>query len=221
MYIERRNLHEIPSDAILLSEKEVINYYYENIFKIMDKKITWPFTYGLAGSNIVAFGTNWLIMSYFRSRLRLQNRAKIISGIVFVGIPSMFSYFYHIQYIQPEIFLQKRCITCVHMKAIIFQNLFGVGYSMTGGALISMMTAYMNFTYPVPGFLNKEELKGSLKLYMKFIKRIPLKILVFILLNSATITLITNAEYKNFAKLNEILRRQDEHLRDLVTQYNS
>lgn len=79
----------------------------------------------------------------------------------------------------------------------------------------------MNFTYPVPGFLNKEELKGSLKLYMKFIKRIPLKILVFILLNSATITLITNAEYKNFAKLNEILRRQDEHLRDLVTQYNS
>lgn len=212
MFIEKKNRHEIPRNAVVLSETDVLDHYHNKIRNWKNKLETWPFEWSSAILCVpLLIGTANLI-TYFRNRTRIGNAGKFTLYFTVAGLPAIGSSVFNRMFILPDILLQKDCHYCTYLKAASLQSLTFLAYGCICAPSAIFLIALQTYTYPIPGISNRSEIKETFNLYLKFMKRIVPRITYYTIFNVTVAVFITYQQYSAFEVLNKKLYEKEQEL---------
>ncbi|XP_017780560.1 PREDICTED: transmembrane protein 126A [Nicrophorus vespilloides] len=203
MALIKGKLSEIPSDAVLLSEKEAVEYQVKLIRNWRYPMDVFAFKYGacLLASSSAAAGI--YMNSHYRMKFKLLHYGRVSSYMPIVLLPAALSLILHTEAVLPKLTLGVSCPTCIELRAASLQAAFGGIMPPVLGVLSSVALAVQYGTYNVP-YVTREPLK-VLQIVTKMTKPISTTIFGIILGQAALAMGVTYFEAKSVHTVNRKL----------------
>ncbi|KAJ8919120.1 hypothetical protein NQ315_012105 [Exocentrus adspersus] len=212
MALERKRLNEIPSDAVMLSEEDALNYHYKILNNWKNDSDVFAYRYGAIFLGITSSITGVYLNSHFRKKLKLFHYGKIASYLPLCTIPAFAAYLLHQQRIVRNLVLlnERQCPVCLEIRASAFQNFAGLGLPLVLTPIISLGLAHKYGTYNLP-LMNHQPLE-LVKVVGKLAK--PIKNVIFgIFIGHALLgSIVTYFEAKSIYNVDHKLAELEKNL---------
>lgn len=213
MALLKAKKNSIPGDAVILSENDALKYQLNILKNWKHSGDIWPIKYGSTILASFAAFAGIYMNNYYRMKLKLFHYGQVASYLPICIMPALTSYLLHIEYVTPDIVLQKSCAVCIEMRASAIQAGMGCVFPAVLAPLASYSLALKYNTYSIP-YLN-EPFK-LLQFWRKQTKPIS-NILFFIFVGQALLASATTyLEAKSIEKVNDKLTLFGYELEELI-----
>ncbi|CAG9823258.1 unnamed protein product [Phaedon cochleariae] len=214
MALQRKQLTEIPTDAVVLSELQATDYQMRILNNWTPQSDIFGYKYGTALLGAATMFTGMFINNFFRIKFKLLKYGWISSYLPMCIVPSTLSCLYHQQFVLRDVVLMKhdQCPICLQTRAAAFQAFLGCGLPVLLAPVTSLALVHKYNTYNMP-YVTKEPLKVFKVLQSKFT---PIKNTLFwiflgqALLGSLVTYWETGSVHKVYSKLYAIEKQMEE-----------
>ncbi|CAH0558839.1 unnamed protein product [Brassicogethes aeneus] len=156
---------EIPTDAIILTEQQALEYELKILKNWKHKSDTFWFRYGsaiLVSSTVLS---GMYINNYYRYKFKLLYYGRASSYLPICVIPGALSFLLHTELVLKDLVLQKQvCPVCLELRSSALQSLTGFVFPFLAAPVTNLMLANKYGTANLPS-LAKEPLE-----ILKFVK---------------------------------------------------
>ncbi|KAL3278752.1 hypothetical protein HHI36_016280 [Cryptolaemus montrouzieri] len=211
MALVKRKHGNIPEDAVLLSESQALTHQMNILNNWKNAWDVFGFRYSGICLSIAGGLTGIFIHNHYRIKLKLFEFGKLSTYIPVCILPSVLTYFMHVEIIIPDLILKKtECPICVEMRASAIQATLGCILPAVLAPISSLSMAVKYATFDVP-YLHKEPLK-VFQLYTKMTKPIGNILFAIFVGHALLASAVTYAEANSIYRVNKELAQSEYDL---------
>ncbi|XP_014616906.1 PREDICTED: uncharacterized protein LOC106794037 [Polistes canadensis] len=199
---------EIPSNAIVLTQREAIQYRWKQIHNWVPKREVWPFSYGPALLGGVASISSLYINIRIRNIMKLRSFGLASSTISMALCPGVFTILAQMEFVTEKVFLPvQTCPLCIQINSLIAQNFCSLVYPLILSPVVNLMIAKRAGTFRMPYYTNWKEV---LYFGVNLCKPIVPSLAVLSTINSLAAMLILYKQFNCISYIEQILTINEE-----------
>ncbi|XP_043497539.1 uncharacterized protein LOC122521131 [Polistes fuscatus] len=149
---------EIPLNAIVLTQREAIQYRWKQIHNWVPQREVWSFSYGAALLGGVAAISSLYINVKIRNIMKLRSFGLAASTISMTICPAVLTTLAQMEMVTEKIFLPvQTCPLCIQMNSLAVQNVTALVYPLILSPVVNLMIAKRAGTFRMPYYTNWKE----------------------------------------------------------------